>query len=110
MVVGRHLHRELSLGTQPGGEAREQGLVIGKPVQSRVREHDVHGMDGTPDRDVSLLEAPAVLPGVQPDPAALVEEAIAGDSVLIFGQRPGSLSGRKSRTKPTIPEQATLFG
>jgi superfamily II DNA or RNA helicase len=62
------------------------------------------------DGDVSLLEAPAVLPGVQPDPAALVEEAIAGDSVLIFGQRPGSLSGRRSRTKPTIPEQATLFG
>ena len=62
------------------------------------------------DGDVSLLEAPAVSPGVQPDPAALVEEAIAGDSVLIFGQRPGSLSGRRSRTKPTIPEQATLFG
>jgi superfamily II DNA or RNA helicase len=62
------------------------------------------------DGDVSLLEAPAVLPGVQPDPAALVEEAIAGDSILIFGQRPGSLSGRRSRTKPTIPEQATLFG
>jgi superfamily II DNA or RNA helicase len=60
--------------------------------------------------DVSLLEAPAVLPGVQPDPATLVEEAIARDSVLIFGQRPGSLSGRRSRTKPTIPEQATLFG
>jgi len=62
------------------------------------------------DGDVSLLEAPAVLPGVQPDPAALVEEAIARDSVLIFGQRPGSLSGRRSRAKPTIPEQATLFG
>ncbi len=60
--------------------------------------------------EVSLIEAPAILPGVQPDPAALVEEAIAGDSVLIFGQRPGSLSGRRSRTKPTIPEQATLFG
>src|SRR5229473_1059317 len=59
--------------------------------------------------DVSLLEAPAILPGVRPDPAALVEDAIAGDSVLIFGQRPGSLSGRRSRTKPTIPEQATLF-
>ncbi len=62
------------------------------------------------DGDVSLIQAPAVLPGVQPDPAALVEEAIAGDSVLIFGQRPGSRSGRRSRTKPTIPEQATLFG
>jgi superfamily II DNA or RNA helicase len=62
------------------------------------------------DGDVSLLEAPAILPSVQPDPAALVEEAITGDSVLIFGQRPGSLAGRRSRTKPTIPEQATLFG
>jgi hypothetical protein len=60
--------------------------------------------------DVSLLEAPAILPGVQPDPAALVGEAITESSVLIFGQRPGSLSGRRSRAKPTIPEQATLFG
>jgi superfamily II DNA or RNA helicase len=62
------------------------------------------------DGDVSLLEAPAVLPGVQPDPAALVEEAIAGDSVLIFGQRPGSLSGRRPRGKAAVPEQASLFG
>jgi superfamily II DNA or RNA helicase len=62
------------------------------------------------DGDVSLLEAPAILPGVQPNPAALVEEAIAESSVLIFGQRPGCLSGRRPRTKPTIPEQATLFG
>jgi superfamily II DNA or RNA helicase len=54
--------------------------------------------------------SPTIAPGAQPDPAALVEEAIAGDSVLIFGQRPGSLSGRRSRAKPTIPEQATLFG
>jgi hypothetical protein len=60
--------------------------------------------------DVSLIEAPAILPGVQPDPAALVEEAIAESSVLIFGQRPRSLSGRRPRAKPTIPEQATLFG
>jgi hypothetical protein len=61
-------------------------------------------------RDVPLTEAPAVLLGAQPDPAALVEEAIAEGSVLIFGQRPGSVSGRKSRAKPNIPEQATLFG
>jgi len=60
--------------------------------------------------DVPLIEAPAILPGTQPDPAALVEAAIARSSVLIFGQRPGSVSGRKSRAKPTIPEQATLFG
>ena len=60
--------------------------------------------------DVSLLEAPAILPGVQPDPAALVEDAIAESSVLIFGQRPGSLSGRRPRGKPTVPEQASLFG
>jgi len=60
--------------------------------------------------DVPLIEAVVMLPGAQPDPAALVEEAIAGGSVLIFGQRPGSVSGRKSRARPTNPEQATLFG
>ena len=60
--------------------------------------------------DVSLIEAPAILPGVQPDPAALVEEAIAQSSVLIFGQRPSSLSGRRPRGKPIVPEQASLFG
>jgi len=60
--------------------------------------------------DVPLIESPAVLPGAQRDPAGPVDEAITESSVLIFGQRPGSLSGRRSRAKPTIPEQATLFG
>jgi hypothetical protein len=60
--------------------------------------------------DVSLIQAPAILPGAQPDPAALVEEAIAERSVLIFGQRPGSLSGRRPRGKAAVPEQASLFG
>jgi hypothetical protein len=60
--------------------------------------------------DVSLIETPAILPCAQPDPAALVEEAIAENSVLIFGQRPGSLSGRRPRGKAAVPEQASLFG
>jgi superfamily II DNA or RNA helicase len=60
--------------------------------------------------DVSLIEAPAILPGAQPEPAALVGGAIAESSVLIFGQRPGSLSGRRPRGKAAIPEQASLFG
>jgi hypothetical protein len=60
--------------------------------------------------DESLLEAPAIVPGAQPDPAALVEEAITESSVLIFGQRPGSLSGRRPRGKAAVPEQASLFG
>jgi len=38
----------------------------------------------------------------------LVEEAIAGGSVLIFGQRPGSLGRRRSRSR-AAPEQASLF-
>ena len=62
------------------------------------------------DGDVTLIEAPAMLPGGQPDPAALVEEALAENSVLIFGQRPGSLSGRRPRGRPSVPEQASLFG
>src|SRR5882762_5118478 len=57
-----------------------------------------------------LIEAPAALLGTRSDPAGLVEEAIESGSVLIFGQRPGSLTGRRPRGKPTVPEQATLFG
>src|SRR5580704_13880021 len=37
--------------------------------------------------DVPLIEASATLPGAQLAPAAVVEEAIAGSSVLVFGQR-----------------------
>jgi hypothetical protein len=40
----------------------------------------------------------------------LIEEAIESSSVLIFGQRQGSLTGRRPREKPSVPEQATLFG
>jgi len=60
--------------------------------------------------DACSVEASASLPTYQADPAALIEEAIASDTVLIFGQRPGSLSGRKPRGKPPVPEQASLFG
>ena len=60
--------------------------------------------------DASLIEAPAILPGDQPNPTALVDEALAGNSVLIFGQRPGYLSGRRPRGKSAVPEQASLFG
>jgi hypothetical protein len=37
--------------------------------------------------DACSVEASASLPTNQADPAALIEEAIAGDSVFIFGQR-----------------------
>jgi hypothetical protein len=62
------------------------------------------------DADVPLIEAPAILPNAQPVAAPLIEGAIAANSVLIFGQPPASLSRRRSRARPTIPEQATLFG
>jgi hypothetical protein len=42
------------------------------------------------------------------DARELVQELIDSSSVLIFGQRPGS--GRRPRTKPSVPEQASLFG
>jgi superfamily II DNA or RNA helicase len=59
--------------------------------------------------DVPLIEAPATVPGALPDPATLVEEAITDRPVLIFGQRPKSLTGRKSRGRSAVPEQASLF-
>ena len=61
-------------------------------------------------RDVPLIEAPAIFPGAQPEPAALVAKALAEGSVSIFGQRPGSPSGRRARGRSAVPEQASLFG
>jgi superfamily II DNA or RNA helicase len=55
------------------------------------------------------VERAASLPSTQCDPAGLIEEAIAGGSVLIFGQRPGSLAGSRRRGRPAVPEQASLF-
>jgi len=62
------------------------------------------------DEDVPLIEAASMLPGTQLEPAALVEEAMAGSSALIFGRRPGSPSRRRTRGRPAVPEQASLFG
>jgi superfamily II DNA or RNA helicase len=42
------------------------------------------------------------------DARVLVQELIDSSSVLIFGQRPGL--GRRPRSKPSVPEQASLFG
>jgi hypothetical protein len=42
------------------------------------------------------------------DARVLGEELIDSSSVLVFGQRPGS--GRRTRSKPSVPEQASLFG
>jgi hypothetical protein len=57
----------------------------------------------------SYAEASPVLLTAENNPAGLIQEAIGGDSVLIFGQRPGSL-GRRPRGRSVVPEQASLFG
>jgi hypothetical protein len=62
------------------------------------------------DNDVALIEPPANLLTPPSNPASLVEEALQTSSVLILGQRPGSLSGSRRRGRPAIPEQASLFG
>lgn len=57
----------------------------------------------------SAVEPQPLLPSVPSAAAGLIEEAIVGGSVLIFGQRPGALSGGRRRGRPTVPEQASLF-
>ena len=58
--------------------------------------------------DAALIDT-TVLAGTQANARDLVEEAIAGDSVLIFGQRPGSLSAQEAAQQAAVPEQASLF-
>jgi hypothetical protein len=60
--------------------------------------------------EASSLEMPGILLETQPAPAGLVESAMDTASVVVFGQRPQSLSRRKRRDRLAVPEQASLFG
>ena len=62
------------------------------------------------DDDDSSIEVPGVLLDTQYDPARLVEDAMDTASIVVFGQRPQSLSGKRRRGRPAVPEQASLFG
>jgi superfamily II DNA or RNA helicase len=59
--------------------------------------------------DVSSTIRPDALFEPQFDPACIVEAAIDTSVVVAFGQRPQALSGRRRRSKPTVPEQRSLF-
>jgi hypothetical protein len=62
------------------------------------------------DDGASSIEIPAVLLKTQPDPAGLVEGAIGTGPVVVFGQRPHAISGKRRRGRLEVPEQASLFG
>ena len=62
------------------------------------------------DDDASSIEMPATRLDTQSDPAALIENAMDTGSIVVFGQRPQALSGRRRRGRPAVPEQASLFG
>jgi len=61
------------------------------------------------DHDDLSLEVPDRLLPIQPNAAAVIEEAMDRSSVLIFGQRADPMGGRKSRSRDPVPEQASLF-
>jgi superfamily II DNA or RNA helicase len=58
---------------------------------------------------VSCAEPSGILQGAQHDDRGLVESAIGAGAVVIFGQRAESMSGRRRRARPAVPEQASLF-
>jgi len=60
--------------------------------------------------DAPLTEMPGILMDTQPEPAGLVESAMDAASIVVFGQRPQSLSRKKRRDRLAVPEQASLFG
>ena len=59
--------------------------------------------------DAASPAPPDILLGTQYDPAGLVEGAIDAGPIVVFGRRPESLSGRRRRGRPVVPEQASLF-
>ena len=62
------------------------------------------------DDDAPFTEMPGILLDTQPEPAGLVEGAMDAGSLVVFGQRPQSLSRKKRRDRLAVPEQASLFG
>ncbi|HET9308176.1 MAG TPA: hypothetical protein VFO46_19315, partial [Candidatus Sulfotelmatobacter sp.] len=64
-----------------------------------------HSEDGT-----SSKEMPGILLETQPEPAGLLESVMDAGSIVVFGQRPQALSGKRRRGRPVVPEQASLFG
>ena len=60
--------------------------------------------------EVSLAELTSDLTQDMFDPVGMVEEPMDAGSVLVFGQRAELLSsGRRRRSRPVAPEQASLF-
>jgi len=62
------------------------------------------------DDDALPVELPGILLDTQPDPAGPVESVMESASIVVFGQRPQSSSGKRRRGRPVVPEQASLFG
>jgi len=62
------------------------------------------------DDDASSIQICSLLPDTRPDPVSLVEGAMDTGSIVVFGQRPQSLSGKRRRGRLAVPEQASLFG
>jgi len=58
----------------------------------------------------SSIEMPGILLETHPDPTSLVEGAMDTTSIVVFGQRPQALSGKRRRGRPAVPEQPSLFG
>jgi hypothetical protein len=52
----------------------------------------------------------SILTSAQANAARMIEGAFDPEPILVFGRRPESLSGRRRRTRPAVPEQPSLFG
>jgi hypothetical protein len=61
------------------------------------------------DDDAASIEVPGILLDTEPDPASLVEGTMDTASIVVFGQRPQSLPGKRRRARSAVPEQPSLF-
>jgi hypothetical protein len=60
------------------------------------------------DDDALSIEMPGMLE-TQPEPTSLVQGAMDTASIVVFGQRPQTLSGKRRRARSAVPEQPSLF-
>jgi superfamily II DNA or RNA helicase len=58
--------------------------------------------------EAAMIEAPFARDDSQPEAPNIVA-GVDSSPIFIFGQRPEALAGRRKRSRPPVPEQASLF-
>ena len=95
-AMARELVEKNGLGENADAIWRALHLQHQRLFPRGKREHEIEKSDGLDDERAA--------------PSSLIDSAMHAEPVLIFGQSSESLKTGRRRSRPTLPEQPSLFG